>query len=80
MFLVTYNKVGISPMHIARFEKGISIPSSETIDAICEVFYVRADSPKTPQTDKNWRSFYYGTRRKMRQKGFLVILNFLTTL
>ena len=48
MFLVTYNKVGISPMHIARFEKGISIPSSETIDAICEVFYVRADSPKTP--------------------------------
>ena len=32
--------LGLSPTHIARFEKGISVPSSETIDAICKAFSV----------------------------------------
>lgn len=32
--------LGLSPTHIARFEKGVSTPTSETIDAICKVFSV----------------------------------------
>lgn len=32
--------LGLSPTHIARFEKGVSVPSSETIDEICKVFCV----------------------------------------
>ena len=32
--------LGLSPTHIARFEKGVSIPSPETIDEICKVFCV----------------------------------------
>lgn len=32
--------LGLSATHIARFEKGVSIPSPETIDEICKVFCV----------------------------------------
>ena len=32
--------LGLSPTHIARFEKGVSAPTSETIDAICKAFFV----------------------------------------
>lgn len=32
--------LGLSPTHIARFEKGVSIPSPKTIDEICKVFCV----------------------------------------
>ena len=32
--------LGLSSTHIARFEKGVSIPSPETIDEICKVFCV----------------------------------------
>ena len=30
----------LSPTHIARFEKGVSIPAQETIKLICEVYGV----------------------------------------
>lgn len=32
--------LGLSPTHIARFEKGVSIPSAETITSICKAFGV----------------------------------------
>lgn len=32
--------LGLSPTHIARFEKGISIPSSATIETICRAYQV----------------------------------------
>ncbi len=32
--------LGLSPTHIARFEKGVSVPSIETIDTICQVYSV----------------------------------------
>ena len=32
--------LGLSPTHIARFEKGVSAPTSETIDAICKAYFV----------------------------------------
>ena len=32
--------LGLSPTHIARFEKGISIPSSATIETICSAYQV----------------------------------------
>ena len=49
--------LGLSPAHIARFEKGVSIPSPETIDKICKVFCVDRRyfegsiyTPDTPDT------------------------------
>ena len=32
--------LGLSPTHIARFEKGVSIPSQDTLDAICNAYQV----------------------------------------
>lgn len=33
-------QIGLSPTHVARFEKGVSTPSSETIEKICREFGV----------------------------------------
>lgn len=35
--------IGLSPTHIARFEKGVSIPKDETIERICTVFGVKRE-------------------------------------